>query len=70
VTDENETTTVELTRPELGMLLRVIVERRDNSLDPEDPVLPDAPLAVVGEKLLAAIAKMDDPNAGADFSRR
>jgi hypothetical protein len=69
VTDENETTTVELKRSESGMLLRLIVERRNNSVDPEDPVLPAAPLAVVGEKLLAALAKMDDPNAepGTDF---
>jgi hypothetical protein len=39
---------------------------------PRGPVLPDAPLAVVGEKLLAALAKMDDPNAepGTDFSHR
>jgi hypothetical protein len=28
---------VELTRSEMGMLLRVLVERRDNSVDPEDP---------------------------------
>jgi hypothetical protein len=72
VTDENATTTVELTRSELGMLLRLIVERRDSSVDPEDPVLPDAPLAVVGEKVLAALAKMDDPNAepGTDCSHR
>lgn len=68
-TDENDTTTVVLTRSESGMLLRLIVERRDNSVDPEDPVLPDAPLAVIGEKLLAAIRKTDDPNAEPRSSR-
>jgi hypothetical protein len=78
MTDEEKTATVELTPVEMGMLLRIMVEKRDRGTvdkrdrgaEEGDLFAYEVPLAVVGNKLLAAMAKLDDPDAevGTDFT--
>jgi hypothetical protein len=61
---------VRLTSLEMGMLLRIMVEKRERGAEEGDLFLYDASLAIVGDKLLSAMCTLEDPNAepGKSFS--